>query len=159
MKLYSLDRSVNDKFVGINFNDIHICIYADVGTVANHIGVKKNHLQYQNTRTALINYRALHGHMLVPSIFLVPTDDISWPIETWGMKLGFVVNNIRGGNSYVDKREDLESIGFNYESQSRSHGYELVQVALRTYKELNGDMLVSQIFLVPTDDISWPKET
>jgi hypothetical protein len=56
--------------------------------------------------------------MLVPNRFKVPDDDVAWPEKTWNMTLGSVVNDIRSGHSYVDKREDLLSIGFDYSSQA-----------------------------------------
>ncbi len=52
--------------------------------------------------------------MLVPYVFVVPVNDIIWPIETWGMKLGIVVSNIRHGKSHVSKSGDLKSIGFDF---------------------------------------------
>jgi hypothetical protein len=94
--------------------------------------------------------------MLVPRRFVVPVNDITWPEEMWGMNPGRVVSNIRGGKSWKDKREDLGSIGFNSNSQN---SIEVVIVALMKFKDLNGDMLVPQRFVVPVNDITWPKET
>jgi hypothetical protein len=36
--------------------------------------------------------------------------------------------------NHVDKRADLKNIGFDYDSQSLRHGYELINVPLQTYK-------------------------
>jgi hypothetical protein len=46
-----------------------------------------------------MKYKESNSDMLVPSRFVVPEDDIIWPEETWGMKLGSVVNDIRRGKS------------------------------------------------------------
>ena len=43
----------------------------------------------------------------------------SWPRETWPVKLGAIVNKIRCGKCYVNKREELLSMGFNFEHQKR----------------------------------------
>ena len=43
----------------------------------------------------------------------------TWPRETWPVKLGAIVNKIRCGKCYVNKREELLSMGFNFEHQKR----------------------------------------
>jgi hypothetical protein len=37
----------------------------------------------------------LSSDCLCAQFFVCPTDDPMWPEETWGMKLGFTVGNIR----------------------------------------------------------------
>jgi hypothetical protein len=114
---------------------------------------------YESIRAALLKYKDLKGNMLIPQRFVVPVNDITWPKETWGMKLGTKVDSIRGGKSWKDKREDLESIGFNFDPQKLLYGYEATRAALLKYKDLKGDMLVPKRFVVPANDITWPKET
>jgi hypothetical protein len=97
--------------------------------------------------------------MLVPRIFVVPSDDMIWPKETWGLKLGSVASQVRHGKSYVDKRADLEGIGFDYNRQEIGIIFEAIKVTLLVYKHLNDDMLVPQRFVVPANDITWPEET
>jgi hypothetical protein len=126
--------------IGFNFNSRQSC-------------------RYEAIRAALMKYKDLNDNMLVPTKFVVPVNDISWPEETWDIKLGQFVFNIRAGNSYADKREDLESIGFDFNPQRQSYKYEAIRVALMKYKDLKGNMLVPRRFLVPVNDISWPKET
>ena len=67
---------------------------------------------YDLLRRTLLKYKELHGHLLVPSDFVVTHDDSFWPEEMWGFRLGSNVNDIRINNSFNDKREDLQSIGF-----------------------------------------------
>jgi hypothetical protein len=96
--------------------------------------------------------------MLVPRTFVIPADDIKWPAEEmWGMNLGILVNSIRAGKSYANKRADLESIGFDFNPQQTRYGYEVIKAALLKYKDINGNMLVPQTFVVPADDIKWPE--
>jgi hypothetical protein len=116
-------------------------------------------IRYEVIKVALQTYEDLNDDMLVPRIFVVPANDIGWPEETWGMKLGTLVNNIRYGKSYTNKRGDLESIGFNYNPQSLRRGYELAELALQSSEDLNGDLLVPQNLVVTEDDILSPKET
>jgi len=108
---------------------------------------------------ALQTYKNLERNLLVPRRFVVPNDDDTWPIETWGMKLGGVVSKIRSNNAYADHRQRLESIEFDYTDQSSSYGYDVVEPALLTYKYLKKNMLVPASFEVPTDDDKWPIET
>jgi hypothetical protein len=105
---------------------------ADLESIGFDFNRQEIGIGYEAIKVALLTYKNLNSNILVPRIFVVPTNDIAWPIETWGIKLGTVVSDIRRGKSHVDKRVDLESIGFNYGSLSRYHGYKLVKVALQT---------------------------
>jgi hypothetical protein len=96
--------------------------------------------------------------MKVKRHFVVEWNDL-WPEDMWGLKLGNVVSRIRAGTVHKDKREELESIGFIFDNQSRVHGWDLIKLALETYKALNGDLLVHQKFVVPTEDARWPSDT
>jgi hypothetical protein len=112
--------------------------------------------KYYLVKVALIRYRELKGDMLVPRQFVIPEGDDKWHRNIWGMKLGTVVYNIRGGSSYADQREDLLSIGFCFDAlQAR---YDILKQALLRYKEINGDMLVPKSFEVPTDNDTWPSD-
>lgn len=83
-----------------------------------------------------------------------------WPVEMWGEKLGNIVSHIRSGNIHKNKREDLESIEFDFSRQGWEHyGWDCVKLALLTYKQLNEDLLVAQSFRVPYDDSRWPDNT
>jgi hypothetical protein len=96
--------------------------------------------------------------MLVSRNFVVPDYDIRWPEEMRDMNLGTVVNRIRQGKFYVDKRADLESVGFDYNRQENGYGYEAIKAAFLKYKYIYGNMLVPSRFVVPADDIRWPEE-
>jgi hypothetical protein len=138
-------------------------MYIYIGTIASrvkskYIGLNKAD-RYKATKAALLKYKDLKGDMLVPTKFVVASDNIIWPEETRGMKLGRDVYNIRGGHSWKDKREDLESIGFDFNPQTLRYGYEATRAALLKYKDLKGDMLVPTKFMVASDNITWPKET
>jgi hypothetical protein len=106
----------------------------------------------------LLKYNNLNGDMLVPYGFVVPADEITWPEEMWDMKLGTIVKSIRAGTGYSKNRVDLESIGFDFNRQEIGYGYKTIRAALLKYKDLNGNMLVPYGFVVPANDIEWPKE-
>jgi hypothetical protein len=64
---------------------------------------------WENKWKALETYKRLHGHLLVPQAFNVPDNDMLWPAQTWGMKLGRVVDKLReyAGNLTHEKTEAL----------------------------------------------------
>jgi hypothetical protein len=138
-------------------------MYIYIGTIARrakskNIGLSKAD-RYKIIRAALLKYKELKGDMLVPNRFVVPVNDITWPQEAWGNNLGKVVSSIRGGYSCKDSREDLKTIGFDFNSQKLHYGYEVIKVALLKHKALYNNMLVPARFVVPVNDISWPKKT
>jgi hypothetical protein len=100
-------------------------------------------------KTALLKYIEINNDMLVPRVFIVPVGSLDYPEDVWGMKLGTVVYNIRNDNAYAEKRDELLSLGFDYESQKFS--YSLIKIALLQYQRIYGDMLVPQRFIVPDD--------
>jgi hypothetical protein len=114
---------------------------------------------YKSVKAALLSYQELNGHMLVPREFTVPANDIRWLKETRGMKLGLIVSNLRSQNSYADHREDLESIGFDYNPQENGYGYESISRALQNYQDIYGNLLVPHRYIVIAGDVEWPKET
>jgi virulence-associated protein VapD len=108
---------------------------------------------------ALLTHKDLKGNTLVPQTFLVPHDDDKWPLKTWGINLGTVVDSIRNKNYCADHRQRLESVGFDYTDQSLFHGYDVFELALLTNKGLKGNMLVPRSFEVPNDDDTWSIKT
>jgi hypothetical protein len=114
--------------------------------------------KYRIIRAALQNFKELNGDMLVPAKFVVPADDVKWPEEMWSMKLGNIARNLRAGKTHLKNRADLESIGFDFNLQRLTYGYDKIRAALLKYKELKGNLLVPQVFVVPANDVAWPKE-
>ena len=48
----------------------------------------------EEAKSALTTYKEVHGNMQVPVAFVVPSSG-PWAEETWGMRLGKTVSNIR----------------------------------------------------------------
>ena len=113
-------------------------------------------VQYNLAVTALLKYKELNYDMMVPCSFIVPSNSSLWPPETWGLKLGQIITNIRSGVSHAEKRDDLISIGFYFKPAKSP--YELIRMALLHYKELNDDMIIPPRFVVPIDSVKWPDE-
>ena len=114
-----------------------------------------NRYGFDVVKTAMLKYKELHGDLLIAALFIVP-EHPDWPESMWGMKLGFMVNNVRRGSSYADKRAEFLEMGFDYESQHK-YGFEIVQQALFTYKKMHGHINVRSRFEVPESD-EWAPE-
>ncbi len=119
--------------------------------------------RYQHHLRALLRYKELHGHMRVPANFIVPWSR-DWLEELWGLRMGSLVSCIRRDTQHADKKEELKKVGFDFAPQVRGGGggtgWEVVKAALLAYKELEGDLLVPQKFVVPHGDPeTWPKST
>jgi len=110
--------------------------------------------RYLQIKLALLTYFYLNGDMLVPCNFIVPTN-LYWPKEIHGLKLGNKVHHIRFQNQYKIFRNDLQSIGFVWNSEI--YIYEKTIRALKVYKKIYGDMNIKKTFIVPNDKL-WPEE-
>ena len=62
-----------------------------------------------------------------------------------------------------DKKSELIELGFLFDNQRAKYGFDLVKVALVRYKEIYGNFLVKQKFLIPSGDAAaaaqWPEKT
>jgi len=112
--------------------------------------------KFDRIRRALLEYKAVYGDLLVPNRYVVPTNDTRYSDDNEGMKLGSVVFTIRMRNAYKEHKEELLAMGFDYNSQVRD--FEEVKVALLAYKEIYGNLLVPNKYIVPINDIKYPKE-
>jgi hypothetical protein len=75
-------------------------------------------------QNALTVYKEEHGDLNVPKAFVVPSS-APWAEETWGMKLGSAVNNIRSRGDYLsddkpERKEWLDEMGFRWRIDSRT---------------------------------------
>ena len=113
-------------------------------------------------KIALERYNELYGDMLVPIKFIIPDECDEWSEEMWGMLLGKIVNATRAGNSHVRMRDDLSEMGFDFykqkELKNASH-HLIVNLALQSYKEKHGNVFVPKDFIIPSDNIEWPRQT
>lgn len=75
-----------------------------------------NDKRFQAIYDALLRYKEIYGDLLVPQAFVIPEDSQDFPENTWGIRLGARVNNIRTQGSYVnnnsEREEMLTEIGF-----------------------------------------------
>jgi hypothetical protein len=110
----------------------------NLGSNVHHIRCSGAHIQYKERLTALgfvyesvfdvqfakiysalEAYKAIHGDLLVREKFVVPQGDVRFPSETWGMKLGFNVQNIRNRSDYFEHRIKLDELGFVFKKNKK----------------------------------------
>ena len=120
----------------------------------------RNGINYVMAICCLQRYQELHGDMLVPQRFVVPDQSDLWPQETWRMQLGGLVHDIRKGHTFKcpKQREELLSMGFNFNHQKNRHKFPAIKTALILYNKIHGDLHIPQKFTVPSDSDDWPEE-
>ncbi len=112
---------------------------------------------------ALVAYKLVHGHVVVPKGVVIAREDWRFPEESWGMELGKLVGFVRRQGKWKEHREKLEELGVSYE-RNRTHAYgnqgnfELFFAALCAFKQIHGHVKVTTTFSVPTDDYRYPEE-
>jgi hypothetical protein len=157
------DDSENDDahlILSLNNKNIH--------TNVNNVKDTNNKLQdrFEVIFRAFQTYKRvknIEGKFSPPQSFIVPSNDINWPPDTWGMKLGRITIDIRNTNkAWKEHRSELEELGFDYSPQIKIFKFENIYKAIETYKRLHnitGLFSVPQGFIIPKDDPQWPVET
>jgi hypothetical protein len=112
---------------------------------------------WRKTLTALKAYKVIHGHVRVPRCYIVPQDDIRWPEQTRGIKLGKLAHNLRQRKEGLSQNQlhALDELGFVW-GESRDEKRNKNLLALKTYKEIHTNLRVPHRFVVPIDDHRWP---
>ena len=114
--------------------------------------------RYTIVLAALLAYKKLHGNVLVPQHFVVPSKSEVYHKDALGLKLGSVVHGIRHKGIYSDHKEELISIGFDYSSQQRV-GWNTFKIAMAAFTKIYNHTIVSEPFVIPSKTTEWPKET
>lgn len=126
---------------------------------------KNMDVSFDQIYDALVTYRnevQPTGSLTVPSNFIVPSYD-PWPEATRGMPLGKKIPTVRS-KTYLKANkgatEKLKDIGFEFDGKVAANDarFNNVYNALVRYKELNGDLLVPQPFIVPAGSKDWDEE-
>jgi hypothetical protein len=109
---------------------------------------------------ALKTYREIYGHVRVPKRFVVPRDDLRWPIDTRGRKIGNFVRCLRQRQGRLSQHQvnALDELGFAW-GRPLDEIWIKKLLAINMYKRIHGDLRVPRRFIVPTNDQRWPIET
>lgn len=104
-------------------------------------------------------FKGKFHHCDVPSWWVVPTNDESWPPALRGYHLGKNVVRVRrsgrGSSDVTDVLSELDALGFKFNA-FESNFVDRVLPALEVYAEKYGDTHVPQGFIVPSDE-TWPR--
>lgn len=128
---------------------------------------KMDGITFDQIYDALVTYKKLEvdpaiKSFSVPGNFVVPNCD-PWPESTRGLPLGKKIPTVRS-KAYLKANpgatEKLKSVGLELDGKAAANDsrFALVYNALVRYKELNGDLLVPQPFVVPEDSDEWQEE-
>ncbi|KAH9184535.1 hypothetical protein AeNC1_013490 [Aphanomyces euteiches] len=117
-----------------------------------------NQHQWSLTMEALRTFQKIYGHLEVPVMFEVPEDDPEWPVYLWTMRLGLKVGTIRRCQTEqtLEQRQELDALDFVWDANKLHWNRKLL--AMKTYKQLYGNMRVPKAFVVPKDDPAWPSD-
>jgi hypothetical protein len=130
-----------------------ITLYTELGFIWDYRLYKQ-----ENMVQALQTFHTLHGHHQVPSHFVVPSDPY-WPRNTWGVKLGVKVADLRSKeNRYFYLRERLDEVGLGKCSKKVKKDFVMVYNGLLAYKAKHGDLLVPRSYTIARNDESFPEE-
>ena len=114
-------------------------------------------VRFHALKAALIHYKKLHGNLLIPTRYVVPSN-YEWPNEMWDVNMGAQVHGIRKG-FYKDKKAELLEIGFVYAVRKKFE-YEDVKIAVFKYREYyHGSTDIPPVYNIPFNDPWYPKET
>ncbi|RHZ21060.1 hypothetical protein DYB37_009599 [Aphanomyces astaci] len=82
----------------------------------DHIGFlwDEHQVTWTNRLIALKTFKHVHGHMHVPTLFVVPDDDSQWPTPTHGLPLGWIVASLRQNKRTLlpEQVQLLTALGF-----------------------------------------------
>lgn len=101
--------------------------------------------------------------LTIPVTFVVP-DSEPWPMTTRGLPLGKKISMMKG-KTFLSKNPEvakkLQEFGLELDAKTAVNDSRFQKVfdALKRYKELNGDLLVPQPFVVPDNSEAWPEST
>lgn len=108
---------------------------------------------------SLATFRDVFGHCSVDVYFVVPHAK-SWPEKAWGMRLGFIAQNIRGRGDYVDQvirdSATLEQLGFTW-NVTEAKWRCVILPSLTAFVEAFGHTDVPREFVVPAMK-PWPEQ-
>ncbi|KAF0687554.1 Aste57867_20673 [Aphanomyces stellatus] len=119
-------------------------------------------VSWDTTIMALRRFKDLHGHLQVPQTFRIhdgeQINDQAWPVDTWGLNLGVLVNRLRAAikKKTLSSEQTAQLSALGFEPVSRLTWADKLS-ALRIFYDLHGHMNVPIAFTISVDDDgTWP---
>jgi hypothetical protein len=107
--------------------------------------------------SALKIYHEKHpDHKCVHRDYVIELDDLLWPAEMRGLKLGVIFNKIKYEKHHRIIHNDLLALQFDLTCDKVIKTVDLA--VFKEYFKNEGDLLIQLDFIVPTDDKKWSKK-
>jgi len=119
----------------------------------------------------MVNYRNIHGNVLVPASFVVPRNDDNWHMACWDLPLGSFVQQVRlrhdflTGENSVQRKNQLDRVGFVWDVSE--YKFTRLLRAIKHFDRLDGKssstrehiVRVPSKFVVPSGhEHGWPPD-
>ena len=108
---------------------------------------------------ALQFYKDLYDNLAIPRSYVVPSTS-EFPMETWGLKLGNFLSNVRYRGDYIKKsniREQFQELGLSLDHiGTDTRHWEHIYSALQVYKQEYGHVSIPSDWSVPCCE-PWPE--
>ena len=127
MKITNNDTKRHKRYTELNENDIN---------VLNDIGFKwdmRNRLNAVDLLNILVLYKEMHGDINIPVNYVIPSKS-PWPKSLYGWKLGQRISHIRNRGDFREYREELDSLGFQWDVW-RDRQFKEILEALAEFKK------------------------
>jgi hypothetical protein len=124
-------------------------------------------VKVQNIITAIQVFKKVNdiptdGRVIIPYAFVVPKKSSEWPHHLWGMKLGFIINNVLNNGSFGAYRDLFQSVGL---FPRKDDCVERLLIAVEAYIKFNklnklmpgGPVVISPTFKIPANSMLWPE--
>ena len=163
------DESWSEEVRGMNLGrildnirnrDDHKDIHEKLAALGVDLGPQNAGVDFERTFVALTAFKRVNKHLKVLRDFVVPENDSNYPEHTWGVKLGAALRDIRCRGAFAEHKDRLIALGVDFNvDEINVVGFDVIYSALKVYKEIHGNVLIKQKFVVPENDDRYPKET
>lgn len=150
---------LGEKLYGIRKKKLHKSIHNELRALGADLEEHPKYLGrgFDRIFQALTAYKKLYGDFSIPRSFVIQQDDTNFPVETWGLKLGNALYSMQAKGKYLDRRQELSSIGLTFGTKN-SVGFRVIFEALQSFKAMYGDVLVPKQYIVPQNDPGFAPE-
>lgn len=105
---------------------------------------------------AVNTFRQLHGHVNIPSGFIVPNEE-PYESRVWGMRLGQRINNLKYRGDFIQHHYRLHEAGLGLDRINFDiRHWNYILEALKVYKSLYNDLRIPFEWSVPYNNPNWP---
>lgn len=163
-KVIAIDSRGSTKVRSRHLENFKTKVRAQARREKKRVNELEPELSWESTIEVLRTYHSIHGDLVFPRRYTVPSgEDSVYPTEWHGRDLDSTVYNMNWWQKNVKNRPErvaeLGSLGFVWERLQPE--WNLVLEALITYSSIYGNLLVPNKFVVPhgNEKQDWPRAT